>query len=100
MIERTATAADLARMDGNVRNSGVATTSGVTAGARPVPRVPAGSQVRRVEIGNQSVEVGYSTGWREQVERSRYELKDPNDNTVVERRATQEDVDRLMALAR
>ena len=100
VIERTATADDIARIEGNVRNSKVSTTGGVIAAARSVPSVPSGSQVRRVEVGNQSIEVSYSTGWREQVERSRYELKDPNNNTVVERRATQADVDRLMALAR
>jgi hypothetical protein len=56
--------------------------------------------VRRVEVGTQSVEVSYSGGWREQVEGNRYELKDPNNNTVVERRATHADVDRLMSLGR
>jgi hypothetical protein len=100
VVERTATAADLSRMQGNVRNSGVQATTGVVAAGRSSPRVPSGSQVRRVEVGTQSIEVSYTTGWREEVERNRYELKDPNNNTVVQRRATQADVDRLMALAR
>ena len=100
VVERTATGADLARMQGNARNSGVLTTTGVVSAGRSLPRVPSGSQVRKVEVGSRSIEVNYTTGWREQVERNRYELKDPNNNTVVERRATQADVDRLMALTR
>jgi hypothetical protein len=100
VIQRTATAADRARIESNVVNSGVSTSGNAVAASRQAPRVPSGSQVRRVEIGTQSVEVSYSGGWREQVEGNRYELKDPNNNTVVERRATQADVDRLMSLGR
>jgi hypothetical protein len=100
VIQRTATAADRARIESNVVNSGVSTSGNAVAASRQAPRVPSGSQVRRVEVGTQSVEVSYSGGWREQVEGNRYELKDPNNNTVVERRATQADVDRLMSLGR
>ena len=46
-----------------------------------------------------AIEVSYATGWREELEGGRYELKDPNNNTVVERQATSADVRRLRALA-
>jgi hypothetical protein len=53
----------------------------------------------RVEVSGSAIEVSYTTGWREEIEGGRYELKDPNNNTVVERPATAADLRRLQALA-
>jgi hypothetical protein len=86
VIERTATAADFARLNANARNSGLAA-------------FPAGAGVPRVEVAGGAIEVSYPTGWREELENGRYELKDPNNNTVVERPATAADIRRLRMLA-
>lgn len=51
--------------------------------------------VVKAEIEGASVEVTYTDGWKEEIEHGRYELKDPSNRTVVERPATQDDVDRL-----
>ena len=61
--------------------------------------VPSGSQAQKVEYAGRAVEVFYDTGWKEEIAAGRYELTDPNDNTVVERRATAADRSRLQALA-
>ena len=86
VVERPATQRDVARLDGNLRNSGIAPA-------------PAGSQATRVEVSGGAIEVTYATGWREELAGGRYELKDPNNNTVVQRSATAADVQRLRALA-
>ena len=85
VIERPATGSDVARLDGNARRSRIV--------------VPTGSGAPRVEASAGAIEVSYPTGWREELEGGRYELKDPNNNTVVEREATSADVRRLRALA-
>ncbi len=95
VVQRPATAQDLARLDGNARNSGITVARGGTGGGA----LPSDSQARRIEVGRQSVEVDYNTGWKEEISRGRYQLKDPNNNTVVERTATQADVDRLLSLS-
>ena len=86
MIERPATAADFARINSNARNSGL-------------PAVPAVAGAPRVESAGGAIEVHYPNGWKEELAGGRYELKDPNNNTVVERPATAADVRRLRALA-
>ena len=85
VIERPATAQDIARLNANARNSGIAA-------------VPAGAGAPRVEIAGGAIEVSYPNGWREELADGRYELKDPNNNTVVERPATGADMSRLRAL--
>ena len=92
VVERRATAADLQRIRANARNSGVA-APGLPAAGTP------GGEVRSVEVAGRAIEVRYVTGWKEELEAGRYELKDPNDNTVVERPATAEDQARLTAIA-
>jgi hypothetical protein len=87
VVERPATNADLRRIGVNIRNSGLA--------LRPAPA----GQVRSVEVGAGSIEVRYATGWKEELAAGRYELKDPNNNTVVERPATAADRQRMQALA-
>ena len=82
VVERRATQGDVARLDANARNSGVA-------------RAPAASGAARVEVSGEAIEVDYANGWREELEAGRYELKDPNNNTVVERPASASDVRRL-----
>ena len=89
MVERPATQADIDRIRSNVRNSRLTTPRGV----------PAGGEVRSVEVSANGIEVRYSTGWKEELEAGRYELKDPNNNTVVERPATRADVDRMRRIA-
>lgn len=51
--------------------------------------------VVKAEMEGQSIEVTYTDGWKEEIEHGQYELKDPSNRTVVERPATQDDVDRL-----
>ncbi|VVT08633.1 conserved exported hypothetical protein [Rhizobium sp. EC-SD404] len=51
--------------------------------------------VAKAESEGSALEVTYSDGWKEEVENGRYELKDPTNQTVVERPATQSDIDRL-----
>ena len=50
-------------------------------------------------MSRDAIEVRYVTGWKEELEFGRYELKDPNNNTVVERPATAADRERLTAIA-
>jgi hypothetical protein len=107
VAERSATRADVDRLSGNLRNSGYAappTLAFVDTGssAQPgpgAPGLPSSSRARRIEIAGANIEVRYDTGWKEEIEGGRYELKDPNNNTVVQRPATSEDSSRLMALA-
>jgi hypothetical protein len=93
-VQRPATRADFERIVSNLRNSGLQAPG---AGGGSV--LPAASQARSVEVSSGGIEVRYTTGWKEEVEGSRYELKDPNNNTVVERPATAADRDRMLALA-
>ena len=86
LIERPVTDADLKRIARNTQRSGI------------VP-VPFRTEATRVEASGSAIEVTYGTGWREQLDGGRYELKDPNNNTVIERVATPADISRLRALA-
>jgi hypothetical protein len=52
-----------------------------------------------IEVSGRDVEVTHADGWREEIEGDRYEMKDPNNNTVVERAATGDDRSRLESLA-
>jgi hypothetical protein len=94
VVQRPATDRDLARINGNLRNSGL-----LPGRNGAVPRLPVNSQAASIEVGRNAIEVRYTTGWKEEVSAGRYELKDPNNNTVVERRATTADRRRLLALA-
>lgn len=53
----------------------------------------------RVEIDGNSIEVIHPDGTKEEIKNGVYEMKDARGRTIVERRATQADVDRLMAMA-
>ncbi|MFO1143392.1 MAG: hypothetical protein U1E59_13560 [Amaricoccus sp.] len=86
LIERPVTDADLKRIARNTKNSGLVA-------------VPIRTQPTKVEASAGAIEVTYGTGWREELEGGRYQLKDPNNNTVIERPATAADVSRLRALA-
>ena len=90
VVERAATQADRRRIGANVRNSGIAPSR---------PGAAIGSQVSSVEVAGGAIEVRYATGWREELAAGRYELKDPNNLTVVERPATADDRQRIQALA-
>ncbi len=85
VVERPATQRDITRLDANARNSGMAPVLGRGA--------------VRVEAADGAIEVTYATGWQEELTGGRYELKDPNSNTVVQRVATPSDIRRLTALA-
>lgn len=61
---------------------------------------PADGTPVRLERSARGVEVTYADGWREELENGRYELKDAQNRTVVERPATQQDYNRLGAIAR
>jgi hypothetical protein len=95
VVERPATSQDLARIGRNARASRVAPA----ASGGNAPSLPARSQAARIEIQGGNIEVSYTTGWREEIEAGRYELKDPANNTVVERGATAADRSRLLGLA-
>ena len=83
--ERPATQADVNRLQLAAR------------GARPASRIEVGSIVK-VERSAVGMEIVYSTGWKEELENGRYELKDPNNNTVVERPATAKDRARMQRI--
>ena len=86
VAERPATQKDLARLDANARNSGISAFS-------------TGSRAATVEIAGGDIEITYNTGWKEELASGQYELKDPNNNTVVQRPATAADIQRLRGLA-
>ncbi len=59
-----------------------------------------GSHVSSVEVyPDGKVEIRYTNGWKEELENGRYELKNASNRTVVERRATAEDIARMNGLA-
>lgn len=71
-----------------------------TAGGGTVGGGAAGSRPTEIERSARGIEVSYADGWREELENGRYELKDAQGRTVVERRATTEDMQRLSAFSR
>ncbi len=54
----------------------------------------------RVEVDGNNIEVIHPDGTKEEIENGRFEMKDARGRTIIERRATRADVNRLMALAR
>ena len=70
----------------------------VARGARPQRRIEVGA-VTKIERSAPGLEIVYATGWKEEFENGRYELKDPNGNTVVERLVTDQDRARMTRLA-
>ena len=56
--------------------------------------------VVKAEVEGNHIEIGYSDGWKEELENGRYELKNPANRTVIQRPATQDDINRLNATAR
>jgi hypothetical protein len=66
------------------------TTTGGTGGG--------GLSVAKIESSASGIEVTYSDGSREEIENGRYEAKNSAGWTIVERSATQADIDRLSAL--
>ena len=71
-----------------------------TAGGGTVGGGAAGSRPTEIERSARGIEVSYADGWREELENGRYELKDAQGRTVIERRATTEDMQRLSAFSR
>lgn len=69
------------------------------ASSGPSCAVPSRGGVRRVEVSSGGIDVRYSDGARERIERGRYELRDAAGRTLERRRATGADVSRLRALA-
>lgn len=57
------------------------------------------AEVVEVEFYPDGIEIRYSDGSKEEILAGRYELKDPNGETVVQRTATQADIERLNAIA-
>jgi hypothetical protein len=58
-----------------------------------------GATGARIEVDGGNIEIVYPDGWKEELENGIFELKDPAGRTVIERRATREDVARLRAIA-
>ena len=96
VLERPASAEDFGRIQSNVTNSGL--TLGAPAAGSGAHLSP-DAQARKIEHAGSAIEVRYRDGWKEEIEAGRYQLKDPHNQTVVERPATQADHDRLRALA-
>ena len=96
VVERAATQRGPGRINANVRASRHR-AGAVAAGRTLAP--PGGRRRARSRSRGNAIEVVYTTGWKEEIEAGRYELKDPNNNTVVQRRATGADRNRLLALA-
>lgn len=101
VLERSATQQDVNRIQGNARASGTAVSSSRSSSTSDAgARLPSNSRASRIEIvGKSKIEVQYNSGWKEEVQNGRYEMKDPANRTVVERRATTADLGRLMGLA-
>ena len=57
-----------------------------------------GANGARIEVEGDSIEITYPDGWKEELEGSRYELKDPYGRTVIERPATPADRTRMEAV--
>jgi hypothetical protein len=91
VIDRPATAGDVERIRENVRRSGLAAAKEVS--------LPAGSDVESVAISAEGFAVRYREGWTENLIGDRYRFSDPDGNTVVDRPATMEDRNRLLAIA-
>lgn len=53
----------------------------------------------RVEVDGDNVQVLHPDGTKEEIDSGVYEMKDARGRTIIERRATQADIDRLTALA-
>ena len=82
------------------------TIPGLTAGMKPATTmagmakstsIPATGD--KVEINGSSIEVGHADGTKEEIENGRFEMKDANGRTIVERPATEADRARLEGLA-
>lgn len=76
------------------------TAGGGSAGGGVVGGGQAGSRPTEIERSARGIEVTYADGWREELENGRYELKDAQGRTVVERTATGQDVARLSSFSR
>lgn len=99
IVERPATAADRALLDGTrngMRPAGAAAGgSGIAAPPRNGNR--GGGLVAEVEVSGENIEIRYTDGWKEEIENGRYQLKDELNRTVIERSARPSDRDRLFA---
>jgi hypothetical protein len=89
VVERPATPEDFSQLRAAATGLGV-----------PVGRASSRVGGAAVEVSGQNIEVRHTDGWKEEIEGGRYELKDPNNNTVVERSATSDDRSRLEGLLR
>ena len=88
VVERPATRADVERLQRAAAAPGVS-----------MERATARSDGSKVEVSGRNIEVTHADGWREEIENGRYEMKDPNNDTVVERATTSADRSRLEGLA-
>lgn len=86
VIERPATAIDFEQLRAAAAGAG---GGGLISGAS------VRSNGTKVEVSGRDIEITYADGWQEEINDDRYEMKDPNDNTVVERAVTSDDRSRL-----
>ena len=91
VADRPATPRDIERLRDNVRLSGL--------GAVSEASLPAASDVESVAVSQRGMVVRYRAGWTEDLSGDRYRFADPDGNTVVDRPATLEDRNRLLAIA-
>ena len=91
VIDRPATATDIERVRENIRRSGL--------GSARDASLPHGSDIDSVAVSSDGLSVRYREGWTENLSGNRYRFEDPDGNTVVDRPATAEDRNRLLAIA-
>ena len=89
--ERPAMPRDAERMRENARLSGLVVVSEAA--------LPPGSDVESIAVTPEGMAIRYREGWTEDLIGLRYRFADPDGNTVVDRPATAEDRNRLLAIA-
>jgi len=102
IVERRATAADYDLL--NQAKAG--TTLSLRQAAPQAGSAPqrngkrGGGVVSKLEVGGANIEITYTDGWKEEIENGRYELKDAQNRTVIERPARDADRQRLFSAVR
>jgi hypothetical protein len=87
VVERPATRQDFEQLRAAAAGAGA-----------PIEQASSRLNGSTVEVSGRDIEITHADGWKEEIESGRYEMKDPNNNTVVERAATSEDFSRLGGL--
>lgn len=95
LASRAATGADRVRLRALAGGRAVPATRTAAPDADPTVQ----GHPKRIRLRNNDVIVEYTDGWTEAVERGRYRLTDRYGHVAVNRKATEDDIARLRALA-